>query len=73
MADKRKHPTEDEVFHRRISWKETEDVDFPYEADVEGAHWKLRLNDFPDEPMFTLFIDDAEFGHFDDWPPSWKR
>jgi hypothetical protein len=73
MSNKSKHLTEADVSNRRIVWKETGDVDLPYEAEVDGSHWKLRVNDFPDEPLFTLFIDEEEWGHFDDWPPSWKR
>jgi hypothetical protein len=65
--------TEKEVFSLKINWNETDDVDFPYTAMVNNHKWVLRLNDFPEEPLFTLFIDDEEWGHFDDWSPVWKR
>ncbi len=64
-------PTESDVYHKIIFWQETEDVDFPYQATVDGTSWRLRINDFPDEPLFTLFIDEKEWGNFDDLPPTW--
>ena len=66
-------PTEAEVYRKSVNWRETDDVDFPFEAEVDGMRWRLRLNDFPIEPLLTLFIDDREWGTFDDWPPSWVR
>ena len=57
----------------QVTWRETDDVDFPYEALVNGELWKLRINDFPEEPLFTLFIGEKEIGHLDDWPPYWKK
>jgi len=44
-----------------------------FEAEVEGLHWTIRLNDFPDEPAYTVLIDGDEVMHFDDWPPVWTR
>lgn len=64
--------TEKQIFERRIQWQESEDADYPYETEIDGARWRLRLNDFPDEPLFTLFIGDTEWGHFDDLPPGWQ-
>ena len=66
------HLTEKQIFERAIQWTGTDDVDYPYEALVDGGRWRLRLNDFPDEPLYTLFIEDREWGHFDDLPPSWS-
>jgi hypothetical protein len=44
-----------------------------YEAMVERSKWKIRLNDFPDEPLFTLLVDDVEIIHFNDWPKEWTK
>lgn len=66
-------PTEQEIYHTHVLWEETEDVDFPWKAEVAKRLWKLRLNDFPEEPLLTLFIGEEEWGSFDDWPPAWKR
>ena len=37
-------------------------------AFVSDDTWKVRLNDFPDEPLYTLMINQSEIIHFDDWP-----
>ena len=44
-----------------------------FEAEVNGARWSIRLNDFPDEPCHTLLINGEEVMHFDDWPQIWMR
>ena len=43
------------------------------EATVDGKPWAVRINDFPDEPLFTLIIAGVEVMHFDDWPEFWHR
>lgn len=53
-------------FHKPINWTKTSDVFYPYEATVEGKQWKLRLNDFPEESLYTLMINDEEILEFDD-------
>lgn len=55
-----------------VDWSESGNAEYPFTAIIEGERWTLRLNDFPDEPMFTLFIDDEEIGSFDDVPPYWR-
>lgn len=65
--------TEEQVFHADVLWADTDDVDYPYAAAVGASQWRLRINDFPEEPLYTLFIDDKEFGHLDDWPPGWRK
>ncbi len=45
----------------------------PRWAKVGRAQWELRVNDFPDEPLYTLFVDGVAVGHFDDWPRAWDR
>ena len=40
---------------------------------ISSNEWKVRLNDFPDEPCYTLLINDKEIMHFDDWPDFWLR
>ena len=42
-----------------------------FEAIMGSSRWSIRLNDFPDEPLHTLLIDDKEVLHFDDWPHFW--
>ncbi|MEW6342933.1 MAG: hypothetical protein AB1704_19920 [Pseudomonadota bacterium] len=44
-----------------------------YSAEVSGQTWRIRMNDFPDEPMYTLIVDGAEKIHFNDWPSEWLK
>jgi len=56
-----------------VEWR-TASSDEPFivfEATDRGQHWTARLNDFPDEPLWTLIIGYAEILHFDEWPPIW--
>lgn len=56
---------------RKVLWKETEDVDFPYQAYLGKNLWRLRINDFPAEPLYTLFVNGKEVFNLDDPPPAW--
>ncbi len=56
-----------------VEWRAALSVFVPYQATVEGATWVLRLNDFPAEPMYTLFVEGREIGSLDDWPRAWSR
>ncbi len=60
-------------FTREISWLETDDAEFPYEANMNTEHLKIRVNDFPEEPLYTLFINETPGVDFDDWPDLWRR
>jgi hypothetical protein len=42
-------------------------------AEDDQFKYKIRKNDFPDEPLYSLISDDAEIFHFDDWPNFWTR
>jgi hypothetical protein len=54
-------------------WGRTRDLEIPWEADRGGHHWQVRLNDFPDDYMYTLLIDGNVVGDFHDWPQAWDR
>ena len=58
---------------RNVSWEETGDPVYPYAARVGGEEWKIRMNDFPDEHLYTLLKDGIEAESFDDWPVQWDR
>jgi uncharacterized protein YjaG (DUF416 family) len=58
---------------RELAWTATGDVDHPWAARVDGVPWRVRLNDFPDDFMYSLVIDDAEVAGFHDWPETWQR
>jgi hypothetical protein len=58
---------------RAVAWTTTADLDSPWAAEVDGARWQARLNDFPDEIMYSLIVDGAVVGAFHDWPETWQR
>jgi hypothetical protein len=52
-------------------WHRTGDHYSPVAATVDGHWWVLRLNNFPDHPLLTLFIDCMRQFDVDDIPPAW--
>jgi hypothetical protein len=58
---------------RRINWKRTRDARYPFESTFERKKCVIRLNEFPDEHMYTLLVDGRELMSFDDWSPNWNR
>ena len=58
---------------RRIGWRSTGNAIRPYQATIDGARWTIQVNDFPAEPLYTLFIDDEEQESFNEWPQVWLR
>lgn len=74
---KKKHayaaPELAEPLSRKLSWRATDDLDHPWTTDVAGDTWRVRLNHFPDDIMYTLMINDAVVGKFHDWPECWQR
>jgi hypothetical protein len=58
---------------RRVAWTPAGGGEIPYHAEIDGARWRIRINDFPAEPLYTLLIGESEIGHFDEWPKAWDR
>lgn len=65
-------------FEKTLTWDTTGAFDSFYKTTTkndEGKRAKLtvRINDFPDERMFSLLHNGTWIGDFNDWPRSWKR
>jgi uncharacterized protein (TIGR02996 family) len=59
---------------RSLSWRLSGDALVPWEADVDGRRWRVRINDYTRrEPVYSLLIDGALVIEFDDWPEAWTR
>ena len=59
---------------RPVVWRRANARVFVYAARVDQKWWVLRLNGFPDHPLFTLFIDGACVGDVRDTrnaAPAW--
>ncbi|HEX5114693.1 MAG TPA: hypothetical protein VFW65_05795 [Pseudonocardiaceae bacterium] len=63
-----------DVLARPILWRHTGARVFVYAALVDQAWWVLRLNGFPDHPLFTLFMEGIVVGDVQDIAvraPAW--
>jgi len=56
-----------------MEWQQAENPEIPWQTEVHGQMWQVRLNDFPDDFMYSLLIDRRTLGNFHDWPGSWIR
>ena len=61
------------VLAKTIEWRSTGDLTVPWSAGSGRKVYRVRLNDFPDQWMYSLIVDETELGDFHDWPDTWKR
>lgn len=57
----------------KVSYSSTDDPEYPLVVNKGGKIWKIRVNEFPDLPLYTLLINDEEVMDFDNWPKNWVR
>lgn len=57
----------------RVDWRQTGNNYFPWAAKVGGEWWVLRLNDFPDHPLYTFFVAGQRRFDVDDLPGRWRQ
>ncbi|MFG1792523.1 hypothetical protein [Nocardia sp. NPDC049149] len=55
----------------RPDWQRTYHVCFPVAAVVGTQRWVLRINGFPDHPLWTLFVDGIRRFDLEGSPPGW--
>lgn len=60
----------DLIFKKRIDWKKNGNSNIYLYSLVGDERVELTINDFPDEPMYTLKIGDNTIS-FDDSPKNW--
>ena len=58
---------------RSVAWRTASGTEpcIVFESFASEHKWLVRMNDFPDEPLYTLLIDGTAIIHFDDWPEFW--
>jgi hypothetical protein len=59
---------------RSVVWQHIDARVFVHAARVDGEWWGLRLNGFPDHPLFTLFVGGVVAGDVEDIrarAPAW--
>lgn len=63
-----------EFLGRPVVWHRTGSDVFVHAALVDGVWWVLRINGFPDHPLYTLFVDGVVVGDVQDLrtrAPAW--
>ena len=56
-----------------IVWEPTGDGEVPYRAEVDGRPCRVRVNDFPVEPLYTLLVEGEALADLEDWPAAWVK
>jgi hypothetical protein len=59
------------LFERKIRWQNVKDSGVEFIAEVDNEKCILRMNDFPDEPLFTLIYKGNQID-FDNRPALWE-
>lgn len=54
-----------------LPWRETSSAQFPRAAVVVGQWWVLRVNSFPEHPIYTVFVGGERHCDLDELPDSW--
>ncbi|MBI4142227.1 hypothetical protein HY484_04840 [Candidatus Woesearchaeota archaeon] len=73
MANEDLQDTVRKYFKTDIVWLHTNNPELQYKSCVDKDRLVLRINDFPDEPLYTLIVNDKPLTSFSDWPKNWKR
>jgi hypothetical protein len=58
---------------KNVKWSRAKHPTALWCAQVGADTWTVRVNDFPEEHLYTLFVNDEGLGHFDEWPRQWSR
>ncbi len=58
------------LFKKGIVWQKAKGENGKWYTDFNGERFTLQMNDFPDEPLFTVFSD-SDAVNFDDPPLMW--
>jgi hypothetical protein len=56
-----------------LKWDKLETPEYPFQLDYHGHKLQIKVNDFPDEQLYSLIVDSESICDFDNWPKNWKR
>lgn len=59
------------LFEKKIAWKKCGVKNDEFIFSDNGKSFKLKMNDFPDEVMFTVSFENESID-IDDLPKKWK-
>ena len=60
-----------EFFNQDIQWRGTWNAEYPFRTYINGQTYRIRVNDWPDNPMFSFIENNKVIFDFDDWPNNW--
>jgi hypothetical protein len=63
----------DDCLNTDVRWLKTDSPTALWSAQLGAETWAIRVNDFPQDHLYTLLINDEEVGNFDEWPRVWSR
>lgn len=66
-------PIVDRLLATPMVWAHTGDGLVPYTTTNDDRIFRIRINDFPEEPLYTLMFDGEEITDLEDWPEQWTR
>ncbi len=56
-----------------MHFRHTGDGEYPYSAELDGATVLIGVNDFPAEPLYSVYVDGEPFCDLEDWPVAWTK
>lgn len=60
-------------FDLNLKWDKTGKGEFPYILNYDNHVLQIRINDFPEEPLYSLIVDSEVICDFEKWPPNWIK
>lgn len=61
------------LLNRAVVWEATSDPEFPYSGASDGERFLVRMNDFPTENLYTVFVNGEPVLELEEWPDNWIR
>ena len=73
LTDARVPPHFEDCLQAIVKWSRTDDPMALWRSHVGPDTWTVRVNDYPEEHLYTLVVNDEALGKFDEWPRQWLR
>jgi hypothetical protein len=55
----------------KIDWVVVDNDAYQMEASYKGRVWNISVNDYPEEDLYTLYIDGVKELDFNSWPTDY--
>jgi hypothetical protein len=61
------------ILAQKVRWHSVADPQEPLIGKARTKRYKIRINDFPEEALFSLADESGVIWDFDDWPTVWRK